>query len=405
MNIRDLYGAVDNLECFVHPSYKRRFSFMSDDMVLDVARIMADKIKDSCYKSIVVSETGATLLANICEELVGDNAEWTYIKFPREPVDDIFPVLNFYLTKEESEEHVSGRPRGEALLEICSNIPNQALLQKKRSLDDIFKGLCLGSKNKWQEEVSSLFEGTRIANVLRGPFIYFDEYITSGTTLQNAETYFGYLAKSPEFKTLSYYLNTDRGRHERVLFSLFDRKSQLECFSKGAYPFENRIDLVGHYYNPGRSFRKTYIQDIRLKYAEAKQETSGLLECLSRNIGSLSDVVRKNSAIRDVASFISKEHMMRYFLFKLEDASYTNEFLWQLFEMYAPAWYPLPIEYHIGFMNAFRKCDDAFECTKEMRVLYAESRGTVLKEISAECIKRRENWLKRLSEMLGGRND
>ena len=58
---------------------------------------------------------------------------------------------------------------------------------------------------------------------------------------------------------------------------MYDNGSELECYRNGAYPFENRIDLIGYYYFiTDKSFEKIYLSELKEEvnnYAEAEDFT------------------------------------------------------------------------------------------------------------------------------------
>src|SRR3989344_2521060 len=303
LSVHQLYGEVDNLTFFVHPVYHRKFDFLSDEKLLGSAQQIAARIEKSDYRNVVVSETGARPLAYVCERLLeqgGTKVQWTYMKFPREPTGNIHPLMRFYLTEEGRKD-----------------------------------------QNEWQKKMARVLEGTRIADTLAKPFLFFDEYIDSGTTLQNSHRYFNCFTGDIDFRTLSYYTNIGASSEfERIFFSEFDQDSQLQCYSRGAYPFENRIDLIGYYYfiNDDAYLRRS-LEEVVQMFKEQKQvDPANLLQNLNAVIRErdLLEIVKEQAKIPAVAQFLDESQIFKYYISALEQATEgkgpSGEFLWQLFE-------------------------------------------------------------------------
>src|SRR3989338_9112863 len=107
-----LYGEVHNLTQFLHPTYRKKFRFLTDTGVVQYASRLAEKIHESGYRHIVVSETGASPLARICQRMLAQkkrSLRWKYMKFPRGSVVSILPILRSYLTKKEQRARLTAR--------------------------------------------------------------------------------------------------------------------------------------------------------------------------------------------------------------------------------------------------------------------------------------------------------
>ena len=66
----ELFGDVDNLSCFVHPVFHTTYRFLSDRQLIAFAQAMCDRIEQSGRKRVVVSETGASPFAWLCEQIL-----------------------------------------------------------------------------------------------------------------------------------------------------------------------------------------------------------------------------------------------------------------------------------------------------------------------------------------------
>lgn len=415
LSVKQLYGEVDNLTEFVHPVYQRTFDFLPDEKLLESAQQMAGRIERSGYRNVVVSETGARPLAYVCERLLeqsGTKVQWTYIKFPREPTGNIFPLVRFYLTEEERKEKVHGKTREEALRGISAAMPSSTLVSQRKPLSKILQEVGKNDQNEWQKKIAKILQGTTIADTLEQPFLFFDEYIDSGATLQNSHRYFNCFTGEVDFKTLSYYIHIGTSsKFERIFFSEFDQDTQLECYIRGAYPFENRVDLIGYYYFiDGDSYIRRSLEDLVEMFKEhAQSDPSSLLQDLTVVVGqgNLVEAVKEQANIAAVARFLDENHVVRYYISALEQATNNHgpahEFLWQLFEMYGPIWSPLPDEYHLDFLQAFEQTKDELKTIPDFEKLkekYEESRAAILIQAAETSLKRKDSWLMRIDNLL-----
>jgi hypothetical protein len=404
--IQTLYGPVNNLSNFVHPFYGRT-QFLTEPQIIEFAKKISDSIDKSGRKNIVVSETGARPLAYICEKLLDDNGiNWKYIKFPREPTADLFSIIDYYLTPKEKKK------KGSDLKIDCQEITKDSLQLPKRNLSDIFKEVGKSSQNSLQKKISKLMNGTKIADFFGVPFLYFDEYVDSGTTLQNANMYFNYLSSNVDFKTVSYFTYISNSfEFNRIHFTLFDLDSQKECFRSGAYPFENRLDLIGYYYfTNGSNYKRITLEDIRNGFLVKNYDgLSMLVNDIRRTIQDehLLSKYQQNFSVPAVKQFINEDHLARQMLMVLEEnttgKTFAYEFLWQLADMYGPIWSPMPKQNHFDFFegtnksNVLIKNSNGFERLKQS---YTQVRGEVLSEAANICLQRKNNWYKRINELL-----
>lgn len=435
--LETLFGEVHNLTCFVHPKYKKRYRFLTNRKIGQYATQLVQVIRDSGFRRIVVAETGASPLAFLCQKLLADDGKdaprWLYVKFPREPIKNIFSILKFYLSNKELRAQLPVRQikkihslvlqsgdnkktrsakfisknRGELLKYLCNIMPPQDFEPRKKPLVRLLKTLSGGKQNVSQQAIAIVFENTEIAKFLSEPFLYFDEYIDSGTTLSSAEMYFGFFSAKPEFKLLSYYINVPGAETlPSVAYAMFNADSQRQCYMAGAYPFENRVDLIGYfYYLDECTFKKVTTEDIYKKYRrhKATKNTEQFLSILERLIKKyrLLEQVRSQCKLRQVSTFIGQNHVTRYLLWRLEielsGRNISSEFLWLLWDMYGPIWSPLPDSYHLDFWYGFTGLDKTTERIAESRSLlleYSRYRQAIFFSVARSCIKRRQSWLK-----------
>ncbi|MFH1585952.1 MAG: hypothetical protein ABIB79_04245 [archaeon] len=425
--INEVYGDFDNLTYFLHPKYKRHFQFLSNPRLIELSRRLANKIESSNYNNILVVESGASPFANLCKDTIKKNKKinWKFIKFPRDSVDNIFPVFNYYLNKKERKESISPekidkikrilkinninfKKREEILKRICDVIPKSFLSARKTSLKYLLKNINDINRNKYQEAISIIFEDTEINKFLSKPFLFFDEYIDSGTTLNNYQYYLNFITKT-DFKIISYQIMVKNSKEfNSIYYTLYDLDTQLKCYNFGIYPFENRIDLIGYfYYHDKKDFQKIDLIELIIKSQE-KEKVNEFIDRLEKWIQdlNLTETIKNEFKIKPVGNFINSSHVLRYCLFILEkdigNITKDSEFLWLASDMYGPIWSPLPNEYHFEFMNVFENKYNSIKNSKSYEKLhkdYKKIRQSLLSEIALIFIERRKKWLNSIKSL------
>ena len=418
--ISELYGEVDNLSRFTHPTLGKTF-YMSDEKLIELAKKIVNEIKSSDYRNIVVCETGSRPLAMVCEKLISQskiNVKWTYMKFPREIKGNIANLILFYLSSGEREQILEeyGKSREEVIIDLCKLIPiSEFDLEKKQLsqlLNEISKENLNEKKEDFRSQIVSALRGSKIAKTLGESFIFFDEYIDSGTTLQRALFHFKFFSDKINFKALSYYIYLDDyTEFDCVLFSLFDNRSKKEYFEIGTYRFENRVDLIGYFYNiDDYSYEKINLEDIRKNVLNENlvDPTNFLIE--------VGRVIENNQLLKKfkhcfkvdcVKNYVGYNHLVRQFLVSLEQEIYGEsmnyDFLWKLADMYGPMWSPMPKENHLDFFGGVEKCEQIIKNLKEWKDLkrgYKEVRPTIIVEAVDVCLERQKGLIENLNRLL-----
>lgn len=427
--LEQLYGAPDNLKGLVHPACNRNFRYFSDSEMIPLAVTAASTIRTSGIDRVVVAETGAAPYAFLCDQLLGaarKSISWLYMKFPRDPVQTIFPVLDYYLSDDEREQQIrissqteyddleqnSGTwTRSQLLRAICARMPSQFFREGKADIDALLDTLDLPAQMPFQRAVSCALEGTAISTFLKKPFIYFDEYIDSGTTFRNAIQFFRCFTPAPQLKTVTYFINVDEATHKRILHTSFPPPGRPDCYYAGAYPYENRVDLIGYFY---RLSQHCYVKTTVDSFISDKAQptTEEFLLSLQSAIRStaLTQLVLSRLTIDQLKATVTQNDVMRYCLWCLEKETGSPdgaEFLFQLFDMYGPAWSPMPTDFHFDFWKAFDRTDDYFESMSGHKTLldtYRNVREALLHQIATICKARRGAWLENVQDLLGNSN-
>jgi hypothetical protein len=420
----EIYGYPDNLRSFLHPKYKKHFNFVSYKELGVLAKKIGRKIVLSDYNQVLVVESGASPFANLCKKMIGNKKkiDWKFIKFPRDSVKNIFPVFDYYLSKRERNERltnerinqikiilslkeIKNKTREKVLKEVCRIIPKEFLSAKKLPLKIILKNINIKEQSKYQKAVSIIFEGTKINKFLKKPFLFFDEYIDSGTTLNDYHHYLNFIAKT-NFEIISYQIMVNNSKDiSQLHYTLYDLDSQLKCYNSGVYPFENRIDLIGYFYFYNEE--EVSLEEFKFKINEAKSNNfiSALENWISKE--ELVKKTKKRFKIKDLGKFIDENHLLRYCLFVFENENKSNtrnsEFLWLSSDMYGPIWSPLPDAYHFEFMKVLGEVYSLMKKSPDFHNIFAEYikvRKSVLGAISKNFIKNKEKWLNNMNHLI-----
>lgn len=407
--IAEIYGEFNNLECFVHPIYKKRFKFLTIPQTVNLAKKVVTKIKESNHNIVIYPECGVSPFIDICKKIAISKKlkiKWVPIKFPRETVSDIYPILSNLLTNNE-------RSIKKLLKEMCSTIPNSKLQSKKSSLEHTLSEVII---NKYQNRVLEIFKGTKIEKLLSKRILYFDEYIDSGTTLRNTKYYLGYIVSNLNMDISAYVIKINNPKkYAKIKFAIYNKSSLLNAYIAGVYPFENRIDLIGYYYHlTDKEYIKIYLSDLFKEFSSSKANSNELIASMIDDINKkdLLRFVKTKAKFSQIKDYITINHIIQYYIYLLEKKRDPNghyqEFLNQCFEMYAPIWSPMPIEYHIDYINAFKKLDSIIYGSNLDKIYssYIKYRGSIFRKILKNYIKKRKQYLKNIANSIKcGKNE
>jgi hypothetical protein len=401
LDIEHIYSKPDNLSCFVHPKFNKNFQLISIDTLINQAKEIVHILISNNIETVFFAETGASPFVFICNEVIkkqNKKIKWIPIKLPRDIPDDISPIIQYFSGEKVDLENIKLK----ASDHFSKNIP---------SLDLLLKNINQIPLNGFQESILDGLSDTSIARALQKPIIFFDEYIDSGRTIYNVMRFLQLFNPKLEYHIVSYFTKLfDTKDHSLILHSLFDLSSEEQCYDAGVYPFENRVDLIGYFYFLDQDlYQKTYVKDF-IKSADLNnyQELnfwSEMEKFLSNKI--LLANIQKNCEIEDVSNFISENNLIHYLLYLLEKDISANsketEFLFLLFDMYGPIWSPMPDEYHIDFLQAYKANEKLFIKSNGFSKLlgyYIESRDVIIHKIAFECEKRKDNFTQSIKNKL-----
>ncbi len=436
LSANTLFEEVDNLTAFVHPNTGRSYRYLSDRGVLESAERLTQGLIDTGIRNVVVSETGAAPFAEVCDRIArrhGVEFRWMPMKIPREPMGNIFPLLRFYLRDPERrailapaqskalsttpfvrQQKISigqGITREEALSRVCQSMPPDFFSEEPTSPAELLLEIESASPSDFQRAVQIVLQGTWFSQVLDSPFLYFDEYIDSGTTLRNALAFFRCFATRLRMKTASYFINCSyTSGYDKIAFTLFDKDTRFDGYALGPYPFENRVDLIGHFYTiTGEAYERTEVASISRRFDFAPpSEADSFLQRLQAfaHEHRLMEQLAPRFTLEDVRRYVTEAHLLRHCLWWLErrvGEENCAEFLFQIYDMYGPAWSPMPTSYHFDFWRGFEAIGPVFEAAPDFERIeraYLYHRSSILKAAADLCVSRRREWLNRVNTLV-----
>lgn len=414
--MNNLFGSVDNLTMFTHPKFNEKFRFMNNKESINLAKDIFKKFNESNYENIVVIESGTSPLIEIIKKLKEykkRNFKIIQIKIPRDLDFNLLEWFNTYLSREELEEiiDVNGNKikRKDALEIECKKFRLENFIRNdKFTIYD-----SINNKKEYDNSTDSfinILRDTEISNIFNKPFLLFDEYINAGTIIRNFNGMVRLFNMKPEFKLSAFCMFVDNPKdYDRIAFTLYDNSTELECYRNGAYPFENRIDLINYYYFISKDeFKKVYLSDLLNELKEI--ETNNLdsfYDKLNRIIDSnnLLEKLRKSLENDQVRNYVEINDIIRYIFKYLDEKLYGknkySDFLDQVFELYAPAWSPMPVIHHLDYWNGFEKIRNDIDKVSETIIEdYKENRFKIIKLALNNLKENYELWIKDINKEL-----
>ena len=195
LRLEDLYGPLHALETFLTPNQSSHLSFMSDSKAVELASDVLEQVIKSPFRRVVVMESGARPLAEICMELAkkrGLKIKWDFLKVPRDLKASLPSLINYYLRPEEREEALSDEKiralrkvfpwinsaqnsRSCCLHSLCSKIPGDFFSQGV-TLAEKLNQVGQAKVSHWKSAFEIVLSGTSLERFFCEPFLLFDEY-------------------------------------------------------------------------------------------------------------------------------------------------------------------------------------------------------------------------------------
>lgn len=357
--MKSLFGEVNNLAGFVHPKFNKEFKFMNERQSVNLARKILEEFIKTNIKNILVIESGTSPLIDIIKrlpEFKRTDLNLIQIKIPRDLDFDLLGWFKEYLNISEYERIKNG------LKELCDNFSLEELVgNDKFSIYDSIEGRqeYEVSTKKFQE----CLKDTELAKVLSSEFLVFDEYINAGTIIRNLNGMIKLFTDNKNYKLSSYCMFLDYPKEiKKIAFTLYDNSTELDCYSNGAYPFENRIDLIGYYFFIDKNnFSKVYLDDLKRDVAD-EIKGIGVINFFNKLNNSINeyylvDKLKNAITVDQVKRYVDNTDIIHFILKDLEEylfgKSIYSDFFDQVYELYAPAWSPMPVVNHLDYWKGF----------------------------------------------------
>ena len=401
MILSDIYPELDPVVMFPHPITGQTYKMLSSIQLIELAnKTLATLIKMD-IKQILVSESGAILFAKICAWISHKkklDLQWYSIKIPRNIEESFLPTLQAFIKLSKDDlllSHEYERNPSEFSFTVNADhhlLPERYFNSDDLSLADILKSLRSEIKFPERDYFLSLTKSSALAMFLKQPFIFFDEYIDSGKTLFQSLRFFKLFANSPQCKVFSYLIKLHETEINRnICACLYTLDTEHQAYTDGVYPYENRIDLLGYYYISNKdSFQRKSIAEQNSLHTKETSHSNKLLQFIqSLDNHTIHAEVRSQCSIPEISQWITNHHLVRYYLYKLEESNYGksaySELLYHLFDMYGPTWSPLPDSYHLCYIDAFCKTDKNINqhiATTFIRRHYRENRYRIMQLVT-----------------------
>lgn len=406
--MQDLFGKVDNLEMFIHPKFNESFKFMNEAQSIKLAKDILNGFIKSGYEQIVVIESGTSPLISIIkdlEEYQKSNLRIMQIKIPRDLKFNLYKWFETYLLQDELNSNIEINkevlPRKEFLKRECNNFSLEEFIgTDKFTIYDSINDNKIYNKNA--EKFHEILKDTKLYEIFTNPFLLFDEYINAGTIIRNFNGIVRLFTNTPKFKLSAYCMFLDNPeKYEKISFSLYDNKSELEAYRNGAYPFENRIDLIGYYYFISENnFEKVNLNDLRNELSKQEHEKlQNFYEDLNNQINSNNLLKKLKESLEEeqVKKYVTNNDIIRYLLKYLDEKIYGKnklaDFLDQVYELYAPSWSPMPVIFHLDYWDGFSKIQNEIEeVSNKVLENYTKCRLSIIREILDSLEENNKKW-------------
>lgn len=393
-----IYGEVDKIRNLRLEEDNEKFVLMNERQILELAITIVEKIEKSKYRTVVFAESGSAPLIRICEKVANERGieiKWFGFKIPRDIDIDLYQFIKFYLTKEELMQKKGLKTRAEILKEFCERIDLEKYLPRKELLiDEILREI---GKEYEGDSLDEILSGTYLYEVFSKEFLFFDEYFLSGTIARNFSFFSKLICKKSKFKIAAYMIVSDNVENiNEIEFSLYSQKNMMEAYRKGVYPYEDRIDIIGYFYNITSSeYCKIYIKDFIVECENKKREMDIFIQEIYEFIEEkeLLSMIKSRCRKEMLKVFFNKEDIVRFVLKSFEQSIASNSkeaiFLDEVFELYAPIWLPMPKEYHYQYWKGLvriQNCIDEF--IEERKEKYKEIRVYFLSKLACKILQK-----------------
>lgn len=249
-NLDKIYGKVDKIRNLRLVENNKTFRLMNNQQILELANRIVQEIEKSGCRTVISSECGSTPIIQICSKIAkykNLSIDWFFFKTPRQLNVNLYEMMKYYLSEEELNEKIEIKgllkTRQYFLNEFCKRINIQEYLYiEKVNLEEVLQNI---NKSFTDLSLDEVLIGTNIYNIFSNEFIFFDEYILSGTILRNFNFYTKIICKNAKFKIGAYAIFIEQiDKYENIQFSIYNKNTLLNSYTNGVYPYEDRIDFI-----------------------------------------------------------------------------------------------------------------------------------------------------------------
>lgn len=416
-----LFGEVNNLNMFIHPKFNEKFKFMNEKQSIELAKKVLSEFIKTKIKNIVVIESGTSPLIDIIKKLKeyeNTSINIYQIKIPRNLRFNLYEWFKTYLEKQELEETITYNEKQVTRKEILKILCKKVNLEKNAGKEKftIYDSIKNEKQYSDNQEIKEIIEGTKLYEIFNSQFLLFDEYINAGTIIRNFNIICTLFTNKPNFKISAYCMFLDSPEnYKKIAFTLYNNNTELQAYKSGAYPFENRIDLIGYYYFiTEKHFEKIYLEDLEREVKALDTNTD-----ITKFYNSLNNLIIKNELLKKLKDNLQEKQVDKYvtnndiirFIFKYIDEKIYgknkySDFLDQVFELYAPAWSPMPISFHIDYWNGFEKINqEVHKIALEIEQEYKQNRFAIIELALKELNSHREKWKEKINRKMEENNE
>jgi hypothetical protein len=349
---------VDTLTLFAKRTDGTSYRFMTRTEVEALAEELSAVLKDETR--VLCVDSGARPLANLIAKRTG--CAILGVKVPHFPGPALGDSIMLLLSKEElsgvvdeevreAVETVSGKTFGgttrrDAIRHLAPLIPDDVASELTENLESYVAARALDLVPVF----NTLLGDTAFARVLGAGPVLLEEYVTAGAVLRGLNILFSLFSREFSYRLVCF--NYNGSTEEAPEYLLYSKRYGDPREVLVAYPYENRLDLLGFWYSEGED-GFTYT-DLTLAVATSEQRasTDELMTALEEVLRPQVEVTRALMPTRLQGEYLQGSHLSLYALYLLSESATQRSFFEQLFEMMAPCWSPLDDEIHLSFTKA-----------------------------------------------------
>lgn len=385
---------VDTLSLFAERDDGTVYRFMTRQEIEALAGEFAAVL--SGEERILCVDSGARPLANLIAKQIG--CDILGVKTPHFPGPALAGSIALLLSEAELEGGVAsevtlaiekasgkafgGKTRREAIAHLAPLIPSDVATELAGNLESYAGARRLDIVPVF----NALLGETEFAQVLGSDPVLLEEYVTAGAVLRGLNILFSLFSRNFSYRLVCFNFNSPaEAAPEYLLYSkrFGDPREVLV-----AYPYENRLDLLGFWYSESEDGFEFI--DLRAASAttEQRERAAALVAALWADLGAQVVVIREVMPTQLQGEYLSALHLSLYALYLLSENPRQRSFFEQLFEMLAPCWSPLDDVVHLSFTETIADHADGIRgAVGDLGPSLAQSLDVLVTVFSAELAR------------------